>query len=89
MGAGTHLRIEDYLAKVCRSELVRRQPDVTLQQEKNQASVLLRNPNRLQETPPGRAQLLTNSLVGFKLVKVYTDFRSAPGRDLLKIRLSL
>lgn len=43
MGAGTDLRIRDYLAKVSRSEALTRQPDATLQQEEKQASVFAQN----------------------------------------------
>lgn len=57
MGVGADLKIKDYLAKVCRSELLTRQPDVTLAQEKNQASIFTTDRKRLQEPPAGRLRL--------------------------------
>lgn len=69
MGVGADLKIKDYLAKVCRSELVTRHSDVTLAQEKNQASIFIADQKRLREPPAGRlclagsAQFLTEMLV--------------------------
>lgn len=92
MGVGADLRIKDYLAKVCRSELGTRQPDVTLPQEENQASICIKNQNRLPETPPDWREELSsdrNSHVCFKLVTVHSDFSSALGLALLKLCFSL